>query len=255
MKSASDLAKNKIPAPTKDVYDEIIDLLNKYISGGGEGVDLRDFQKKVDEGLETVSKEIVGAINEVNKKAGQGGGGVGGLTEEEVKEIVRETAVTQESDPTVPNWAKQPEKPTYTYEEIADKPDMDEQVIESLTANENTMTDEQKASACEFVGAVKRIKTDSAILYGANGNGETTYKASTNAQAWALAIREADGATQVGYPSKPEHAIPKGYFDEKIGDIENALDNIIAIQNALIGTTFDELHEYAQNIIDGGGKE
>ena len=75
LKSASDLAKNKIPAPTKDVYDQIIDLLNKYISGGGEGVDLRDYQKKVDERLETVSKEIVGAINEVNEKASQSGAG------------------------------------------------------------------------------------------------------------------------------------------------------------------------------------
>ena len=69
LKSASDLATNKIPAPTKDVYDEIIALINKYIGQGGGGsggsVDFRDYQKKVDDGLETQSKEIVGAINEV----------------------------------------------------------------------------------------------------------------------------------------------------------------------------------------------
>ena len=37
-----------------------------------------------------------------------------------------------------------------------------------------------------------------------------------------------------------------------IGGIETALDEIIAIQNSLIGTPFDELHEYAQSLIDGG---
>ena len=34
LKSASGLAKNKIPAPTKDVYDQIIELINKYVEGG-----------------------------------------------------------------------------------------------------------------------------------------------------------------------------------------------------------------------------
>ena len=43
---------------------------------------------------------------------------VEGLTEEDVKRIVQETAVTQESDPTVPAWAKQPNKPTYTASEV-----------------------------------------------------------------------------------------------------------------------------------------
>ena len=44
--------------------------------------------------------------------------------------------------------------------------------------------------------------------------------------------------------------------DERIGDIETALDGIIAIQEALmVGTTnevLDDLHEYAQNIVVGG---
>ena len=68
LKSASDLATNKIPAPSKDVYDEIIALLNKYISGGGS-IDLSDYQKKVDENLPTTNKTIVGAIAEVKEIA------------------------------------------------------------------------------------------------------------------------------------------------------------------------------------------
>ena len=81
--SANDMASGEITAPTKEVYDQIIALLNQYITSGGGG-----------------------------------GTGSGGLTEEQVKQIVTETAVTQENDPTVPAWAKQPEKPTYTAQEV-----------------------------------------------------------------------------------------------------------------------------------------
>lgn len=42
------------------------------------------------------------------------------------------------------------------------------------------------------------------------------------------------------------------YDSESLGNIETALDEIIAIQNSLIGTPFDELHEYAQSLKDGG---
>lgn len=77
-----------------------------------------NLQPKVDESLPTKSKEIVGAITEIYNREDKEG-----LNEEQVKEIVQETAVTQESDPTVPDWAKQNEKPTYTYEEIKDKPE------------------------------------------------------------------------------------------------------------------------------------
>lgn len=82
LKSASDLATNKIPAPTKDVYDEIIALINKYIGQGGGGSggtdeervreivaeETADLQAKSDENLQTESKEIVGAINELEGK-------------------------------------------------------------------------------------------------------------------------------------------------------------------------------------------
>ena len=46
----------------------------------------------------------------------------GSVTVEEVKDVVQEMAVTQETDPTVPNWAKQAKKPTYSYAEITGKP-------------------------------------------------------------------------------------------------------------------------------------
>jgi uncharacterized protein (UPF0335 family) len=69
----------------------------------------KDLQPKTDERLETESKEIVGAINELHNREDKQG-----LTEEQVKEIVQET---------LPDWAEQEEKPTYTYEEIQNKPE------------------------------------------------------------------------------------------------------------------------------------
>lgn len=44
------------------------------LGGSGNIVDFSKFQTKTDNSLETTSKEIVGAINEVNSKVGQGGG-------------------------------------------------------------------------------------------------------------------------------------------------------------------------------------
>lgn len=55
-----------------------------------------------------------------------------GVNADEVREIITAMVengdisggggVVEETDPTVPNWAKQPNKPTYTYAEITDKP-------------------------------------------------------------------------------------------------------------------------------------
>lgn len=53
-------------------------------------VDLINYQKKTDEGLETTDKTIVGAINEVNSKAGQGGN--------DLDVQVNSTSIVQEVD-------------------------------------------------------------------------------------------------------------------------------------------------------------
>lgn len=128
--SANDIANGEIPNPTPSQYDEIIALLNMYITGGGsgEGVDLRDYQKKVDENLQTVDKTVVGAINEVNAKVSQPSGD--GLTEEQVKEIVQET---------LPDWVEQEEKPTYTAQEVGALPS-NTQLVEQIDASVDEQT-------------------------------------------------------------------------------------------------------------------
>lgn len=52
--------------------------------------------------------EFVERLEDVEEAIAQGGGGSGGITEE--------------TDPTVPAWAKQPEKPKYTAEEVGAQP-------------------------------------------------------------------------------------------------------------------------------------
>lgn len=97
--------------------------------GGGEGglneaaviqiieEQTKDLQPKSDDNLKTQSKNIVDAINELHLREDKQG-----LTESQVKGIVHATAVTEETDPTVPSWAKQPTKPTYTAQEVGALP-------------------------------------------------------------------------------------------------------------------------------------
>lgn len=86
------------------------------------------------------------------ESAGGGGGSGGG-------------GITQETDPTVPAWAKQPQKPTYTADEVgalaADAP------VVRYDAQE--LTEEQQTQARENVGAQPKgdyaLKTDIPELY------------------------------------------------------------------------------------------
>ena len=58
-----------------DLNSVVEGILYSETQGGGN-VDLTDYQKKTDEGLLTTDKTIVGAINEVNEKVGQGGSSI-----------------------------------------------------------------------------------------------------------------------------------------------------------------------------------
>lgn len=98
--SANDITSDKISKPTQEVYDQIIELLNKYLTsvggGGSGGVDeetvknlikqeTTNLQPKVDESLPTESKEIVGAIKELYDREDKQG-----LNKEQVEEIVND---------------------------------------------------------------------------------------------------------------------------------------------------------------------
>lgn len=61
-----------------------------------------------------------------------------------VQQVGGSGGITQETDPTVPQWAKQPNKPTYTYEEITEKPTLVEKIGSSIEEDTNELTIELK---------------------------------------------------------------------------------------------------------------
>lgn len=92
--------------------------------------------------LGTEAKDsLVAAINEVIKLAG------GDIDPEVIAEAVKEYLAVnpiQETDPTVPAWAKQPTKPEYTAEEVGALPDSTEiPVVPDTLPNPNSLTIKQ----------------------------------------------------------------------------------------------------------------
>lgn len=202
----------KPPAP--DVYDQIIALLNKYIGQGGGGSgetggglteaevkeivqsETEGLQPKVDDGLETESKSVVGAINETNSKAlatvessiADGTYSVKLVFQNDKGEAIAETTLdlplsefvkftdyaTEKKAGVVRAWSAggiginlsngniylspaseqnidngTPSRAPITVENYKYA------VRKSLTTNTETLTDEEKASACEWLGATR----------------------------------------------------------------------------------------------------
>lgn len=93
--------------------------------------------------------------------------------------------------------------------------------------------------------------------------GEVAYRVlSDMAIPWHVVQRDADGDIELpeqdvtfieeGYAYAVSGGTVRQYVDSVIGNISTALDEIIALQNYYTGATFDELHEYATNVAEGG---
>jgi hypothetical protein len=249
--SANDIADEEVPEPTQEVYDQIIELLNKTLAQS----------TSVPKGGRTNQVLAKKSDNDFDTYWADDQAGVGGLTEEQVKEIVQET---------LPDWAEQEEKPTYTYEEITEKPDLvedigsslaeetnvltielkdksgkiiattqvsipkgevpdlsayvkkgnrDEFVRGGLTETEEEWTDEDKAAACETIGAVQRYEggTDN-ILYGAYWSGtQQKFKFDEAPSMSSFPRRTIKGGLRVFLDETDanprEMATPRGYVD------------------------------------------
>jgi len=91
-------------APSDDVYAQIMEHLNQIEQNGVSDAEI---------------KAAIAAYLEENP--------VEGVTPEEVEAAIEKymqehPVLVEESDPTVPDWAKQPEKPTYTAQEVGAQP-------------------------------------------------------------------------------------------------------------------------------------
>ena len=124
-------------------YDASWEKISDVVGGGLSEEEVKEIvtkqtkelQPKVDETLPTNSKEVVGAIKELYEREDKQG-----LNAEQVREIVQETAVTKETDPTVPDWAKKPQKPEYTYKEIKENPTLVEDIDASIGEDKISLT-------------------------------------------------------------------------------------------------------------------
>lgn len=165
LKSASDLVTNKIPAPSKDVYDEIIALINKYIEQGG------------------------------------------GIDEEAVKQLIKEETA-----------------------DLVAENDRDEFVKGGLTESTETWTDDDKAKACETIGALKKPANPargSVVTMQGDGTVGTTQMVQESATPWSIPLRDGNGCIKGATPKVATDLTPKAYVDEK----NDALSQDISVIN------------------------
>lgn len=221
---------DRIPAPPPDdVYNQIMGLLNQYIE--------------------------------------QGGGSGSGLTEEQVKEIVRETAVTQEQDPTVSDWAKQPKKPTYSYEEIKDKPAL-------FSGDYNDLSNKPTIPSTEGLATVEQVENLGKYadeindkLNGTNDlvdsfNQDLSDLTDKTSELEEYSIREVslgmleDNELSIELKDKNGNVIASAETTLPTQDLsglatEEYVDGLVGD----INTALDELHAYAQSLVGGGVEE
>ena len=170
------------------------------------------------DGLETTNKQtLVDAINEVFRTAG------GEISPEliaaAVEEYLEENPIGEESDPTVPEWAKQPEKPTYTAEEVGALPDTTE--IPSLEGYATEQFVKDEIGKIELPEAGEGV-TDHAMLTGRDKAEQHPISAIANLQqtldgkqpvgeyALAVDIPDISGLASESYVQN--YAQPKGNY-------------------------------------------
>lgn len=143
-------------------------------------------------------------IKTVNGESLLGGGNIeiqGGGGEENVIEaitmnnapvpVANKTASITETDPTVPSWAKQPNKPSYKYSEIGNTPDLSGFITKSVNDLTNYYLKSEtytKAEVAALIGAIQQFhyeiyptlpaSGESNVLYliGPTGSGSDRYE-------------------------------------------------------------------------------
>ena len=294
--SADDEGNLEIEPPEQSVYDRIISMLNEYIEMGAmtreEVADIikeetSELQPKLDETLQTNDKTIVGAINEVNEKAEQGGGAKNIVFDGEYNEQTNKAATVQtvtnkiaevianapeayDTLEEIARWisehpgsiAELNAKIQTNTEEIAKRAkiaDMDLLVRSGIINNQYSLDNYQKQNACAWLGAVRKISSmgEGILLYAEQDGNTTTIPLNpTSSAPNSIVCRDEYGdiqskrffRTETGYFEENE-AITLGFFENQrllidkriedyvdlvLGDIDNALDGIIDIQDALI---------------------
>jgi hypothetical protein len=87
-----------------------------------------------------------------------------------------------------------------------------------ITTNTETLTDDEKASACEWIGAVQRNPNEKngwRRVYGMDAYGnETIFTVGEGLDVYSIPVRGVGGTVTVGEPTKDIHATTKKYVDD-----------------------------------------
>ena len=288
LKSASDLAKNNIPAPSKDVYGEIIALLNKYLAQGSSGGEKEIVKVPIElnEPIEVTNLTVEEFKNLSERYARGEIVIVGELTSEEFTFLQDVYIRSDKGEYTwrivsqIPHggklstgvyeitWSDSKQKIYLTVGvyNLGNLPDPNEEVNigkvigmelvdgvaqyvavdlpkvkEALTSPSETWTPDEQAAACKTIGALKEDTTETTYdqLYVKNADG--TFRMidiQPVGGQWVgggIPRYSSGGCFAVNDPTWDTAAANKRYVDGKVGDIEKALDSIIAIQESLIG--------------------
>lgn len=129
----------------------------------------------------------------------------------------------------------------------------------SATTNTETWTDEDKAKACETIGAYKRINGSSGNAYVpatiGGDNTETHYRVSAEyvngLGAQTIPLRDDEGGLRVQEnPTNPLHAVPRKWVESLIAELASVEGNVTIVQGTkLYKHTLDRL-SYADNASD-----
>ena len=106
---------------------------------------------------------------------------------------------------------------------------LDYAVKVGVTTNTEQLTNEEKTSACDWIGAVKRCPNVSSgwrRLYGIDAYGnEQLYLVSESTQVYTIPSRGVGGTVVVGTPTANLHATPKSYVDNLPDNLELTEDS------------------------------
>jgi hypothetical protein len=214
-KDGNVIASSEVTLPTQEIPE----------------IDLSNYQTKTDNTLDTESKEVVGAINELNsgkvgvndfatsKKAGlikanegggikiQSGDGVSYIVPASESEIISRV---QKFKPIVPQT-------------------LDLSVKDAVVNNSLTLTEEEKASACDWLGALKKVDsvTTWTQVYGKGTDGnQQMFNVHGMANAYTIPQRQQNGVLYVGTPTEAKHATTKKYVDDLITALQAQIDEL-----------------------------
>ena len=117
-------------------------------------------------------------------------------------------------------------------------------VKEGITTNTIPLTDEEKATACNWLGACKQPTSTAygnyLMTYNVSTNGEQgtngLLKYAQSAQGWSIPYRNGNGCIDTGTPTEEAHATTKKYVDDALANLPSGGEKVYELVNTITVT-------------------